>query len=306
MSEEMPEIIVESPGTRGARALAPRERATSTGCLDGMKMKLKILMRKVTGGEDDFTIGEPSAPRPAKRRELDDEDRLIRDFLCDPATVLRADNYAMTTSADFEQDALTQAAQLVEGPDAPDDFLVTQKSKSNATVRFYAEHSRYKGARELHVEAAKEEDGPKVYFLPWQESKLTYGKLARDADLVLTGPLNGCSVFVVEVVNDEGGKDTYLFHVNANGAGPAEFTAAQRTKFDAAVGRLWPDSSKRTLTHRLDYSGYSPLSADVPVEAMVYGTRGSGEWEFSYYVVDVDDKGNCTRRGDTPDPLPRE
>jgi hypothetical protein len=306
MSEEMPEIIIdEPPGNPGARALAPRERATSTSCLDGMKMKLKSLMRTVRGVEEELTIGEHSGSVPRKREELDDADQLTRAFLRDPATVLSANNYAMTVSADFAQAALTQRAQLGEGMGGPDYYLVTQRS--NATVSFYAKHAAYQGARELHVQAAKKEGDPKVYFLPWEQSKLTYCKLAEDADLVLTWPLNGCSVFVVEAVNGESGKDTYLFHVNANGTGPDEFTAAQRTKFDAALDHLWPDSTKRTLTHRLDYSGYRPLSKKVPVEALVYGTRSrSGEWEFSYYIVDVDESGNCERRGGTPDPLPRE
>jgi hypothetical protein len=307
MSEGLPEIIFDPPSTHGARALAPGERATSTGCLDGIKKRLIALKKKVTGVEAGFVISQPSDSRPAKRGELEDADQLTRDFLRDPADVLGAHVYAMTSSADFEQAALTKVPQLLDGPDAPDQYLVTQSSHANATVRFYAQHSRYRGARELHVEAAREEDGPKVYFLPWELSKLTYCKLAEDADLVLTGPLNGCSVFVVEVVGAEDGKDTYLFHVNANGSGSDEYIAAQRAKFGAALDRLWPDSGKRRLTHRLDYTGYRPLSADMTVEAFVYGTRsGSGVWDFSYYVVDVDTAGNGERRGGMPAPLPRE
>jgi hypothetical protein len=290
-------------------ALAPRDRATSRGCLDGIKMKLAAIMRTVTGQDDDIDleIGGPSDSRPGKRRELEDADRLTRDFLRNPGAVLGAGNYAMTTSADFEQDALTQAAQLVAGPGAPDIYLVTQKS--NATVRFFAEHSRYPAARELQVGAAEEEDGPVVLYLPWQDSKLTYRELDDDAHLVLTGPLNGCSVFVVEVTGGESGKGTYLFHVNTNTSGlrGSEAAEAQRRKFDSALDRLWPDASKRRVTHRLDFSDYGPRSDDVSAEAIAYGVRsGSGEWEFAYYVIDVDERGDCERRSGTPDPLPRE
>jgi hypothetical protein len=302
MSEGLPEIIIDPPSTHGVRALASGERATSTSCLDGIKRKLIALKKKVTGAEAGLVIGQPADPRPAKRAELEGADQLTLDFLRDPGYVLGAHVYAMTTSANFELVALTKVAQLLEGPGAPDQYLVTQSS--NATVRFYAKHSRYKGARELHVEAAREEGDPKVYLLPWDSSKLTYCKLAEDAALVLTGPLDGCSVFVVEA---EDGKDTYLFHVNANGAGPDEYIAAQRAKLGAALDRLWPDSGKRRLTHRLDYTGYRPLSADMRVEAFVYGTRsGSGVWDFAYYVVDVDTAGNSERRSGMPAPLPRE
>jgi hypothetical protein len=81
----------------------------------------------------------------------------------------------------------------------------------------------------------------------------------------------------------------------------------QRSKLDAALNRLWPEVGERTITHRLDFDQYGTRRKDMAVEGIVYGTRrGSGEWEFSYYVIDVDGAGRCTRRGDTPDPLPRE
>jgi hypothetical protein len=290
-------------------ALAPRDRVTSRGCLDGIKTKLAAIARSVMGEEDDdgFEISEPSGTRPGKRPELDDADRLTRDFLRNPDAVLGAHNYAMTTSADFEQDALTQAAQLTAGPGAPDIYLVTQEG--NATVRFYAEHARYLAARDLQVVATEEEGAQLVLYLPWQDSKLTYRKLDDDAHLVLTGPLNGCSVFVVEVTDGESGKDTYLFHVNTNTSGlrGSEAADAQRSKFDTALDRLWPDASKRRVTHRLGFSDYGPRRGAVAAEAIAYGVRsGSGEWVFSYYVIDVDEEGNCERRSGTPDPLPRE
>lgn len=173
----------------------PRDRATSRSCLDVMKQKPAAIMGKArTMDVDDLELGWPSDPREGKRQELGDAARLTREFLRDPDSVLRARSYAMTVSSNFEQKDFTSVPQLPTGPDY---YLVTQKN--NATVRFYAEHPRYPGARELQVTAAEKEDGPKVYLLPWQDSKLTYCKLAEDAALVLTGPLNGCSVFVVEV-----------------------------------------------------------------------------------------------------------
>jgi hypothetical protein len=307
MSEVMPEIIVEPSRTPGARVLASRERATSRGCLEMMYAAMDYIKSRACGvqEEEELVIGRSGDDRPADKTPLRNSAQLVSDFLADPADVLRAGCYAMTTSSAFLEDAITQTAQLTaDEQGGPDYYLIEQEG--NATVGFYEKHPSYPGARHIEVERTKKEGEPKMYFLPWEDSKLTYCKLENDARLVLTGPLNGCSVFVVEVAND-GGKDTYLFHVNANVVGNGGYAEAQRAKFDAALGRLWPDSSKRTLTHRLDYSGYRPSTRELSAEAIVYGVRsGSGEWGFSYYVIDVDEEGNCETRSSTPDSLPRE
>ena len=294
-------------GTPGERALDARERATSRGCLAMMKSALADIMSRVLGEEEEeLVIGRSDGDHVAEKPSLDDADRLARDFLDDPAEVLRKGCYAMTTSAAFQENAITQTGRLpADRPGGPDYYLVDQAR--NAAVFFYARHPSYPGARHLEVGEAEEEGAKKVCFLPWEDSKLTYRKLDDDADLVLTGPLNGCSVFVVEVTGDEDGKDTYLFHVNANAGRDGHFVAAQRAKFEAALERLWPDSGRRTLTHRLDFSGYGSPVEDVTAEAIVYGTRsGGGEWTFFFYAIDVDGSGNCTRRSGTPHPLPRE
>jgi hypothetical protein len=310
MSEEMPEIIVEPSSAPGARALASRERATSRSCLEMMYAAMDYIKSRACGvqeeEEEELAIGRSGGDRTADKTPLKNSAQLASAFLAVPADVLGAGCYAMTASAAFLQTSIKSIAQLAaDERDGPDYYLI--KQEVNATVGFYAKHPSYPGARHIEVEEAGKEGAPKMYFLPWEDSKLTYCKLENDARLVLTGPLNGCSVFVVEVTDN--GKDTYLFHVNANVVGNSGYAEAQRAKLDAALSRLWPDSSKRTLTHRLDFSGYGPPSEDVDVsaEAIVYGTRrGSGEWEFFYYVIDVDRAGRCTRRGGTPDPLPRE
>jgi hypothetical protein len=57
--------------------------------------------------------------------------------------------------------------------------------------------------------------------------------------------------------------------------------------------------------HRRPRAASSPRRKDVSAEAIVYGTRrDSTNWEFSYYVIDIDRAGNCENRGGTPDPLP--
>jgi hypothetical protein len=286
--------------------LDARERATSRNCLTRMKSALTDIMNYVLGEEeDDLVIGGPEDGHAAEKSPLANEDELVLAFLDDPEEVLRESCYAMTTSPELD-DAFTQNARLPgDQPDGPDYYLIEQER--NVTVRFYAQHPSYPGARNLQVEETREVSAKRVLLLPWADSKLTYCKLAADADLVLTGPLNGCSVFVVQATAAEGGKDTYLFHVNANRDGGDDYVRVQRSKLDAALNRLWPEVGERTITHRLDFDQYGTRRKDMAVEGIVYGTRrGSGEWEFSYYVIDVDGAGRCTRRGDTPDPLPRE
>jgi hypothetical protein len=289
-------------GTPGARALDARDRATSRNCLTRMTSALAGIMNYVLGEEEeDLVIGGPGDGHAAERSPLANEDELVRAFLDDPAEVLRESCYAMTTSPELD-DAFTQNPRLPYGrPNGPDYYLIEQKR--NVTVRFYASHPSYPGARQIEVGEAEDEGAKKVRFLPWQDGKLTYCKLDDDADLVLTGPLNGCSVFVVEVTGEDG-KETYLFHVNANGVGSAGYTRAQGEKFNAAVDRLWLGGGENR-SHSLRFSDYGGLGGEASAEAIVYGARRRpGEWEFSYYVIDVGPAGTCSRRNGTPRPLP--
>ncbi|GAB2821820.1 hypothetical protein GCM10027176_27690 [Actinoallomurus bryophytorum] len=251
--------------------------------------------------EEELVISGPSGSRPADKTPLANSAQLALEFLKDPAAVLGEGHYAMTTSSDFLDEAITQTAQLPANEQGgPDYYLIEQTS--NATVGFYAEHPSYPQVRRIEVEEAEKEGAPKMCFLPWHDSKLTYCKLENDAHLVLTGPLNGCSVFVVEVAVGEDGKETYLFHVNANSSGSGSYSEAQRAKFDAALVRLWPDR-KRTLTQQLKFTDYGPRQKGMEAEAVVYGTRRNDDWRFSYYVIDINNK-ECKLRDGTPSPLP--
>ncbi len=144
-------------------------------------------------------------------------------------------------------------------------------------------------------------------FLPWKDSKLTYCRLDDDADLVLTGPLDGCSVFVVDITGRGAEGGTYLFHVNANDSGLKGGAAAraQVSKFRIALDRLWPTASERTVTHRLTSDDYRSTSEGTQ-EGFVYGVRSSSSaWNFFYYFIDFSDAGTWTMRDAMPAPLPR-
>jgi hypothetical protein len=287
--------------TPEARALEGRDRATSRGCLAPAKALLASIMRHVRGEEEiPLVIGDVTSGRSGNEQPSDAMARLARRFLSDPSAVLADGCYAMTLSPDFAN-AFPQTPRLPANEGGPDHYLVEQRR--NATVRIYSKHQSYPGARQIEVVESLTEDTEKVCFLPWQESKLTYRRLDDDADLALTGPLNGCSVYVVRVEAEEE-SGTYLFHVNANEQSDGDYIRAQRAKFTAALTSLWPETA-RTVTHRLDFSNYRP-SEGSSAEAIVYGTRNdSGEWDFYYYVLDVDESGGCKRRSSTPAGLPR-
>lgn len=134
----------------------------------------------------------------------------------------------------------------------------------------------------------KNSKGPRVLYLPYIENKLTYMKLDDTADFVITGPLNGCSVYVATA-----GSDTYLFHVNDNiGKGKSETIEvhgetyalnSKDEKFKIALSRILPDS---TIRHRLtwkEYGAESPLAA----EGFVVGVSppDSSNWKFLFNSI---------------------
>ena len=300
MSEEMPEIGLGEPGTRTAKVLAPRETATSKRCLG-------LFLTKVLNRGGDRPSGVTGVPEhsPANGPEVKDSDRRIREFLADPADVLRDGCYAMTATVSFVRYNYAASPKLgkdeVGGPD-----YILHEQRGNAGVRLYEKHSSYKGARHISVVLATEEAATKMCFLPWQENKVTYCKLGSDTHLVLTGPLNGCSAFVVDVAGRGEENGTYLFHVNTNQSGlkGSAAAAAQRSRFDAAVEHLWPGASE--LTHSLNSVDYRSTTDDKKPEAIAYGVRSeSGDWKFFYYVIDVAyATGTAVQRAGTPVPMP--
>lgn len=91
-------------------------------------------------------------------------------------------------------------------------------------------------------------------FLPWEPSAVTYLKIPRDAQLVLTGPLSACTVWAFET-----GGDTVLIHANANSdtawsqMTDAEKRANMATKM-AAVNRIKAHYGGGTDLARLAYA----------------------------------------------------
>ena len=139
-----------------------------------------------------------------------------------------------------------------------------------------------------------------MQFLPWLDSALTYCKLDPGTRLVLTGPMNGCSVFVVVVTDRGEDNGTYLFHVNANGSGLKGAAAARRHKdtLDAAVAHMWDTANITQGISSVQYGGEW-------AECLVYGTNDSAGWEFFYYVIEINRDRTWRRKDSMPAVLPR-
>jgi hypothetical protein len=312
----MTETFEAEPEPRRTAATDTRERVTGTSVIDRAKAVLTGILRRVTDSRDEpavheFTIGRDSRPvggvisgRTTERPLMADADRLGRRFLADPKSVLQRDIYAMTTSNAFVNANFRDTPQLGKSEGGPDYYFFEQRN--NADVRFYEAHQSLPGVHNLEVVAAEAEGTSRVQFLPWRDSMLTYCRLDDDAHLVLTGPITGCSVYVVEVTGRGEENGTYMFHVNANSSGRKGREAAevQVRKFGTALDRLWPNVSERTVTQRLTSDEYRVEGADP--NGFVYGTRSSSsEWEFSYYFIDLGPTGRWTKRDAMPASLPR-
>jgi hypothetical protein len=306
--------------TRRPRALEFRDRVTSLNCLERTMAALARRFRRPTDDDgppedDDFirsvdgvlTGGHPAAVigtgdgRATEGAPAENAERLVRDFLNDPAAVLGHDCYGLEIASTFAKTSFKGTARLEEDkPGGPDYFDFRQSE--NATVRFFAAHQRYKGARELRVVPADEEGTTKVQFLPWQDSKLTYCKLDPDTRLVLTGPMNGCSVYVVVVTGRGEDDGTYLFHVNANMSHLKGATAAGRHKdtLTAAVAFMWGEKGTATITR-----GVTSVQYGASAECLVYGTNNSSGWQFFYYVIEINRDDSWRRKDSMPAVLPR-
>jgi hypothetical protein len=130
------------------------------------------------------------------------------------------------------------------------------------------------GARELRIVSAVADVG--VRYLPYQADKLTYMRLDGAAQWVLTGPIEGCFVYVVTH-----GGNTYLFHVNANAVGGGGNALAKDTKLRAAVNGLLPGG---VITHRLARDDYGTLPPEArPFRGFVYGRNAGAGWEFRFF-----------------------
>ena len=314
----MTETFEAEPEPRRTAATDTRERVTGTGVIDRAKAVLTGILRRVKDSRDEpavheFTIGRDSRPvggltvgRTTERSPMADADRLARRFLTDPKSVLRGGLYVMTTSNAFVNANFRDAPRLGKSEGGPDYYFYEQRD--SADVRFYEAHQSSPGVHNIEVVAAEAEGTSRVQFLPWRDSMLTYCRLDDDADLVLTGPLNGCSVYLVEITGRDEEDGTYLFHVNANTSGRKGREAAevQMRKFGTALDRLWPDASERTVTHRLTSDDYRSTVEGAEPHGLVYGTRsGSDEWDFSYYFIDLGSTDKWTKRDAMPAPLPR-
>jgi hypothetical protein len=320
--KDIPEIETGLLSTRRARALESRDRVTSLNCLSQMKA---VLARRFGWSTDDdsssdedvfirgvdgvVTGGHPAAVtgttdgRATEGVPPENSDQLVRDFLNDPATVLQRDSYGLEVAGTFVDTSFKSTPQLEQGkPGGPDYFNC--KQLKNATVRLFAKHQRYKGVRELKVVPADKEDAARVQFLPWLQSKLTYCKLEPNTLLALTGPMNGCSVYVVVVTGRGEADGTYLFHVNANASDLQGAEAARRHKetLKAAVASMWGGAA--TITRGVTNVQYGATGVDAGAECLVYGTNGSAGWEFFYYAIEIDRDNTWRKKNSMPAVLP--
>jgi hypothetical protein len=162
--------------------------------------------------------------------------------------------------------------------DNRDYLLCTPDSAAFADLTVYTEARLCKGARELRIVKTDTETDAGVRYLPYQENKLSYCSLDAAVQWIFTGPIEGCSVYVVE-----SGSDVYLFHVDSNQVpDPRENAVEKDMKLRNAINTLLPGA---VIRHRLCVQDYR---ADRPYRGFVYGRRVGGAWEFRYHSFILD------------------
>ena len=216
-------------------------------------------------------------------------------------------NPNLLTSRNYQLDGGGQFQRLLTpSPGIADAFVISQ-ANAQCTVDFVEQTS-------IRVNPSN----VKAYrFLPYKEGNngaaCTYTELDANAQLVLTGPLSGCFVYVAKL-----GARTILFHCNANGiANPALNAQAKIAKIDAVIQSnismarpLSPASSgMRTAqdcpalaggAHYTDYDGYLSFVVGCKPRAGISlkmrswtGSMGADDWTF--YVFGYNGNGRILR-----------
>ena len=127
-----------------------------------------------------------------------------------------------------------------------------------------------------------------VRFLRWEANKLTAMFLDEDATWVVTGPLQGCHVYVAELA----GGGAVLLHANANDT--LDEDRNMQIKDNKAETFLAP--MKGQITHRLVRKDYAP-SREFAYNGFVFGQKNPDQtWSFFSYVIHLNMDGIALRR----------
>ena len=140
------------------------------------------------------------------------------------------------------------------------------------------------GVKRLEVIASAVETGLRV--LPWKPSALTYMKLDDSAKWFLTGPIEGCFIYIAK--NAQG--TPYVFHVNANALSGLQNIAAK----DNAVRTILTRKNLQ-VGHRLEYSDYN--NPGFVNKGFVYGWKEGTNWRFHVHSLSLVGKNIVTKLG---------
>jgi hypothetical protein len=205
-------------------------------------------------------------------------------------------NPNLLTSRNYQLDGGGQFQRFLTPCPGVADAFVTSQANAQCSVDF-------SGQSTIRVNPST----VKAYrFLPYREGNngaaCTYTELDANAQLVLTGPLSGCFIYVAKL-----GARTILFHCNANGiANPALNAQAKIAKIDAVinqqfngaatVARLVFDTNVAGLpalaggARYTGYSGYLSFVAGCKPRAGISlksrgwtGSLGADDWTFYVY-----------------------
>jgi hypothetical protein len=141
------------------------------------------------------------------------------------------------------------------------------------------------GVKTLHVIEATADCG--VRALPWVEPDLssasasgTYMKLDAAAQFFVTGPIEGCFVYVATRGNVLANPDIYIFHVNANGVGGHANAIAK----DGLVRPILV-AKGLTIRQRLSHADYTKVGSTC--QGFVYGWKAAGKWNFQVHSLQM-------------------
>jgi hypothetical protein len=141
------------------------------------------------------------------------------------------------------------------------------------------------GVKKIEIGAAGVADtGLRV--LPWKQDCLTYMKLDDSARFFLTGPIEGCYIYVARSPIGA----VYVFHVNANAV--TGMTNVQ-AKDNAVQGIL--TAKNLQLTQRLAYADYNQTG--FVNKGFVYGWKDGTNWRFHVHSLSLIGKSVTTKQG---------
>lgn len=133
------------------------------------------------------------------------------------------------------------------------------------------------GKNNIHSIVCKTANADKgIRFLPWEPNAVTCMALDGNARAFFTGPLSGCSIFVVEDIPNGA---LWCFHANRNNDTGAGNTGVKHAMMATAA------RTDRNLTGRVRYQCI--YKKDYNDLGFVFGEKGKSAWKF--YSADTGD-----------------